>query len=164
MMLHIAHNTVGCRYNVVQHDTILPIPLQWLRQIINRSFSPQTTPHNSPYRVSHVVSFMGISDKINHVITSSHCTQVTYNVMVTSLLRQNGVWTPWRKNHLSLRYKWATHNITWNIAFVQHSSILHNAQNYPYTKLCRIVKGQYEQKGKNCQSENKLLNLKPTFL
>ena len=39
-------NTIGCRYNAVQHDIILHTSLQWLVQNTNKSLNSQKTPHS----------------------------------------------------------------------------------------------------------------------
>ena len=49
-------NTVGCRYNTVQHNMILRIVWQRLRQNMHRGLYSQKTPHISPSRVSYWMS------------------------------------------------------------------------------------------------------------
>ena len=72
--LHPIPNTVECRYNTIPYDMSVHAALQKMRQDINQRFYWQKRPHTSPIpRVSHRVSVLSISDKIDRIITAPHC-------------------------------------------------------------------------------------------
>ena len=64
---------VKCHYKAAQYCNILYKQLTELRQNINQMLDPQNTPHTSPKRASYGVSFANNCDKIDCVITASHC-------------------------------------------------------------------------------------------
>ena len=64
-------STVECRYNAVQHNTILHATLQWLKSNINHNSNPQKTPQ----RASYGVPVVRVLEKIDRVITALLCIQ-----------------------------------------------------------------------------------------
>ena len=58
------YNTVECRYNAVQIITILHTALRWQQQNVNQT---------SNSRASYGVSIMRILEKVDRVITTTHC-------------------------------------------------------------------------------------------
>ena len=58
---------IECRYNAVQYSTKLPKWLQEFRQNTNQMVDPKTT------RAIGGVSFVGIFENIDRVITTLHC-------------------------------------------------------------------------------------------
>ena len=67
------NNTVNCRYNAVQYNTMLPTSLQCLWQSINQSLNAQNTSHTSPLTGEVWNYFVRIWEKIDRVITAPHC-------------------------------------------------------------------------------------------
>ena len=49
--------TVECHYSMLQHNMILHMIQQWLRQNMDQRLYSQETPHSSPSRASYGVSF-----------------------------------------------------------------------------------------------------------
>ena len=62
-------DTVGCRYNAVQHKMIFHTTLQLPRQITNQNVNPQKTPF------TYAVSFVRIFKNMDRV---RHCINVVY--------------------------------------------------------------------------------------
>ena len=65
--------TVEYRYSAVQHNMILHMVQQWLRQNMLQRLYSQKTPHTSPSRASYGVSFVSNGVTIDRIITASHC-------------------------------------------------------------------------------------------
>ena len=70
----IIHLSAKCQYNSTQSLTISLRAVPWHWQNINQILNSQKTPHISPLRVSYGVSIVRICEKIDCVITASHCT------------------------------------------------------------------------------------------
>ena len=66
-------NTVECHFNVINCITISHKTLPWHRQNINQTLNSQKTPHVSPLLVSYRVSIVRMWEKIDRVMTASHC-------------------------------------------------------------------------------------------
>ena len=77
-------NTVECHYNAVQHNMILHMARQWLRQNVHLRIYSQKAPHISPFRASYGLSFVRIWVKIDHVLTASYCMTIRIVLMDTS--------------------------------------------------------------------------------
>ena len=88
--LHMYQHIVECRYNEVQHNMILHMVRQWLRQNMYQRLYSQKTPHILPSQVRYGVSFMRIRVKIDCVITAPHCVLSFYQepVVVVQGLRK----------------------------------------------------------------------------
>ena len=65
--------TVECCYSTIQHNMILDMVQQWLKQNMHQRFHSPKTPHISPLRVRYGLSFVRIWVKIDHFITALHC-------------------------------------------------------------------------------------------
>ena len=66
--------TVKHCYSVVQHNMILHMVPQRLRQSMHQRLYSQKTPHTSPSRASYGMSFVRIWVTIDSVIRAPHCT------------------------------------------------------------------------------------------
>ena len=63
-----------CCYSVVQHNMILHMVWQWLKQNMHLRIYTQKTAHISPLWASYGLSFVRIGVKIGRLITAPHCT------------------------------------------------------------------------------------------
>ena len=63
---------------MIQFIMILNTALRYQWQKVNHILESQQTLHSSPSRVSYVVSFVRILEKIDRVITSLHCNRIPY--------------------------------------------------------------------------------------
>ena len=66
--------TVRCRYDAVKYVMILRTILQNQQQNINHTLNSQKTTHTSPSRAGYGESILRTLEKIDRVITTSHCT------------------------------------------------------------------------------------------
>ena len=90
-VLNHTQYTVERHYNVLQYNTILPTPMQWLSQNVNETLNPQKTPHSSPIRASIGASFMSNLDEIDCVIIALHCIRPHFIIIyIYEQLSQNG--------------------------------------------------------------------------
>ena len=71
-------NTVECHCNSVQYNKILHTSLQWMEQNINQRSNLQKRHHSSPVRASYGVSLWEFGEKIDHIITTPHCTKFAW--------------------------------------------------------------------------------------
>ena len=78
-MTNISHDgtwqphTVKCCYKVVQFTMILHTTLWYKWQKVNQILESQETPHISPTHASYGVCIVRIWEKIDSVITATHC-------------------------------------------------------------------------------------------
>ena len=69
--------TVECRYSAVQHNKILHMVQQSLKQNMHPMLYQRKTLHISPSRVRHGMSFVRIWVRISRVIRAPNCTWIS---------------------------------------------------------------------------------------
>ena len=93
--------TVECRYSAIQHNMILHMVRQWLRQNMHQRLYLQKTSHNSPSLASYRLPLVMIGVKIDRVIAATYYIQNSWFIVISS----------WYTTHKHLRIRKQVHAV-----------------------------------------------------